>query len=149
MYLSASVWKFNTVSNDHGRTQKCDFCVSVCKVYFTDHHVPNTIHGFRDSFPVCKMHNCMTCKNFEHFHSFPSTQAMQAITRSRLDENKPLQNPFKVFSATYTHSNCIVYQLLYCWKLEWIYEGFILKSSGKYKRREEGECTLHHYPKSW
>ena len=28
------------VSNDHGRTQKCDFCISVCKTNFTDHHKP-------------------------------------------------------------------------------------------------------------
>ena len=28
--------KFNIVSNNHGRTQKCDFCVSVCKTNFTD-----------------------------------------------------------------------------------------------------------------
>ena len=32
--------KFNIVSNDHGRTQKCDFCISVCKTNFTDHHKP-------------------------------------------------------------------------------------------------------------
>ena len=40
---------------DHGRTQKCNFCVSVCKTNFTDHHTPNTIHGFRGSILVCKM----------------------------------------------------------------------------------------------
>ena len=37
--VSASV-RFNIVSNDHGRTQKCDFCISVCKTNFTDHHKP-------------------------------------------------------------------------------------------------------------
>ena len=74
--------KFNIVSNDHGRTQKCDFCVSVVKTNFADHHTPDTINGFRDSFLVCKMHNfyCTIGKNFEHFHSFllirPSHQAM-------------------------------------------------------------------------
>ena len=104
MSVSPRSEKFNIVSNDQGRTRKCGFCVSVCKTNFTDHHLPNTIHCFRDSFPVCKMHRCMTRKNFEHFHSLPSTQAMQAITRGGLGTNhfKMLLN---VFSTTYTHSN--------------------------------------------
>ena len=38
--------KFNVVSNDHGRTQKFDFCVSVVKTNFTDDHTPDTINGF-------------------------------------------------------------------------------------------------------
>ena len=38
---------FNIVSNDHGRTQKCDFCVSVDKTNFADHHTPDTINDFR------------------------------------------------------------------------------------------------------
>ena len=65
--------KFNLVSNYHGRTQKCDFCVSVCKTNFTDHRTPDTIHGCRDSVLVCKMHDCYCTirKNFEHFHSLP------------------------------------------------------------------------------
>ena len=50
--------KFNIVSNDHGRTQNCDFCVLVCKNNFTDHHTPNTIYRFRDSVLVCKMPDC-------------------------------------------------------------------------------------------
>ena len=49
--------KFNIVSNDHGSTQKCDFCVSVCKTNLSDHYAHDTIHGFRDSVLVCKMHN--------------------------------------------------------------------------------------------
>ena len=50
--------KFNIVSNDHGCTQKCDFCVSIGKNNFTDHHTTDTIKGFSDSFLVCKMHDC-------------------------------------------------------------------------------------------
>ena len=66
--------KFNIVSNNHGRTQKCNFCVSVRKSNFTNHHAPNnTIHSFRYSVLVCKLHDCMMHKNFEHFHSFPSS----------------------------------------------------------------------------
>ena len=35
--------------------------------------------------------------------------------------------------------------------MEWIYECLPcnMKSSGKYKRWKEAECTLHHWPKSW
>ena len=40
---------FSIVSKDHGRKQKCNSCVPFCKINFTDHHTPNTIHGFRDS----------------------------------------------------------------------------------------------------
>ena len=63
--------KFNIVSNDHGRTQ-----VSVGKTNFTDHHTPDTIKGFRDSVPVCKMHDCYCTisKNFEKFYSFSPSQ---------------------------------------------------------------------------
>ena len=66
--------KFNIVSNDHGRTQKCDFCVSVGKTNFTDRHTPGKLNGFRDSVVVCKMRDCYCkiYKNFEHFHSFSS-----------------------------------------------------------------------------
>ena len=70
--LGPSSEKFNIVSNDHGRTQKCDFCVG--KTNFTDRHTPDTINGFRNSVLVCKMHDCYCTihKNFEHFHSFTS-----------------------------------------------------------------------------
>ena len=66
--------KFNIVNNDHGRTQKCDFCVPVGKTNFTVHHTPDTITSFRESVLVCKMHDsyCTIGKNFEHFHSFSS-----------------------------------------------------------------------------
>ena len=66
------------VSNDHGRTQKCDFCILVCKTNFIDHHTLHTLHGFRDSVLVYKMYDCMIRKNFEHFHSFhPGMQAIR------------------------------------------------------------------------
>ena len=66
--------KFNIVSNDHGHTQKCDFCVLVGKTDFTDRDTPDTINGFRDSFLFCKMHSyyCTIRKNFEHFHQAAS-----------------------------------------------------------------------------
>ena len=56
--------KFNIVSNDHGHTQKYDFCILVCKTNFTDQHQPNTIHGFRDSILGCKMHDCYVMQKF-------------------------------------------------------------------------------------
>ena len=92
--------KFDIVSNDHGSTQKCHFCVSVDKTNFTDHQKPDKINGFKDSVLVCKMHDCYCTirKHFEHFHSFssgPHHQAMQSIAMVRLYENKPLQNTFK------------------------------------------------------
>ena len=67
--------KFNIVSNEYGRTQKCDFCVSVGKTNFTDHHTPDAINDFRDSVLVRKMHDCHCTipKNFDHIG--PSHQA--------------------------------------------------------------------------
>ena len=68
--------KFTILSNNHGRTQKCSFCVCLkskmlcfcrfspsssrirSKKCFTDHHKPNTIHGFGDLVVFCKMHDC-------------------------------------------------------------------------------------------
>ena len=71
--------KFDKVSNDHGRTQKCDFCVSVCETKFTDHHTPVTLQYAKIS-----------------SISIPSYQVMQAIAMFRLYENKPIQNVFEL-----------------------------------------------------
>ena len=55
----------------------------------------NTIHSFRDSVLVCKMHGCMIRKIFKRYGiSIPTYQAMQVFAMNRLDENKPLQNAF-------------------------------------------------------
>ena len=53
-------------SNDHGRIQKCDLCISVCKTDFTDHHTPDTTHGLRDSVQACRIQDCYSTirKNF-------------------------------------------------------------------------------------
>ena len=69
--------------------KKSDFCVSVCKTNFTDHHIPDTIHGLVDLVLVCKMHECIQKFSI----SIPSQQAIQAI--AMVYENKPLQNAFK------------------------------------------------------
>ena len=48
------------------------------KKHFTDHHTPYTIHGFRDWFPVHKMHDCYfrIRKNFDqHFIYIQATQS--------------------------------------------------------------------------
>ena len=48
----------------------------------------NTIHGFGDSVLVCKMCDCMICKKFEHFCSFPPSDARDYNYYT--DENKTL-----------------------------------------------------------
>ena len=96
----------------------------------------DTIHCFRDLVLVCKIHDCYCTilKIFEHFHSFPSSNTSDcngwATIWIKANYFKILLN---VFSTTYNNSNCIVYRLLYCWKissptfvakkgrLEWIY----------------------------
>ena len=50
---------------NHGRTQKCNFCVSVCKTNFIDHHTPNTIHGFRGSILVCEMQDTQKVRELD------------------------------------------------------------------------------------
>ena len=42
--------KFDIVSNNHGRTRKCDFCIPVCNTNFTDHHTPHTIMEYDTRF---------------------------------------------------------------------------------------------------
>ena len=85
MSVDPRLEKFNIESNDHGRTQKSDFCIPVCKANFTDHHTPHTImkYGFRDSVLVCKMYDCTIRKNSI---SIPSHQAMQATTICKTTE---------------------------------------------------------------
>ena len=76
--------KFNIVSNDHERTQKGVFCVSVYKTNFTDHRTPDTIDGFRDSVLACK---CMIVTvRYAKISSISvhSYQVMQAIAMVRL-----------------------------------------------------------------
>ena len=50
--------------------KKSDFCVSVGKTNFTDHHTPDTIKAFGDS--VCKMQKCRA------FIPIPSHQAFSS-----------------------------------------------------------------------
>ena len=120
LYVSPRSEKFNIVSNNHGRTEKCDLCFSVGKTNFRDHHTPDIINGFRDSALVCKMHDCYCTirKNFEHFHSFSSSDAsgkrLKWLNYMKTNHFKMLLN---VFSTTYTYSNCIKYQLFYSWKI--------------------------------
>ena len=55
-------------------------CFIKCTSYktnsnFKDHHTPNTIRGFGDLILVCKMRYYIIRKNFDHFHSFLSSDA--------------------------------------------------------------------------
>ena len=88
MSVGPCLEKFNIVSSGHGRSQRCNFCVSFFKTNFTDHHTPDTINGLKDSVLVCKMLDgyCTILKNFED----PSIPCHQAIYG-----NKPLRNAFK------------------------------------------------------
>ena len=75
LYISVSVGhgseKFNIVSNDHGRTEKCDFCVLVCKINFTDHCTPDLDIRFRSvTFTPVTVR-----KNSKHLHYFLSSDA--------------------------------------------------------------------------
>ena len=74
-------------SNDHGRIQKCDLCISVCKTDFTDHHTPDTTHGLRDSVQACRIQDCYSTirKNFRKIlkskvHSDVSECASSCVT---------------------------------------------------------------------
>ena len=95
---------FNIVSNDHGRTQKRDFCVSVGKTNLTDHHTPDTINdlGIQFWFVKCTTATVRYTKLFiisiPSHQAFPSTIKQckrETIAMVRLYESKPLQNAFK------------------------------------------------------
>ena len=47
------------------------------KNYFTDHRAANTIHGFRDSVPVLKIHGCY--KNTQKSEQLSILVSIQAI----------------------------------------------------------------------
>ena len=109
--------KFNIISNDHWRTQKCNFCGSVGKTNFTEHDIPDTINGFRDSVLVCKMHDCYcTLRKNSFSSSTASGKRLQWLDYMYMKTNhfKMLLN---VFSTTYTYSNRIAYRLFYCQKI--------------------------------
>ena len=113
--------KFNIVSNDHGCTQKCDFCF-ICqfspssfvspgflcniekfgaeKIFYRPSHTIRKLHSFRDSVLLCKMYDCYgrvrkrSSSNIP-FLPFQTMQGIRLGTRARLDENKRLQNATK------------------------------------------------------
>ena len=138
---------FEITSNNHGRTQKWDFCGSVCKTNFTDHHTPDTIHGFRILVLVCKMRDCYCTQKFRAFLFLPIRRCKRLQCRMKSNHFKMLSN---VFSTTYAYSNCIVYRLFYCWKNYltnictkisktgmnlWMVYRCNIKSSGKHLRK--------------
>ena len=108
--------KFNIVSNDHGRRQKCKtpcidrFSPSSLRIhskkvfYRPSHSLYNT--RFWDSVLVCKIHHCY-CR-LRKCHSFPFKHTLTSEHNVvRLDENKPFQNVLEVFSTAFTFPNCI------------------------------------------
>ena len=112
--------KFNMVSNDHGRKQKCDFCVSLFKTNFTDHHTPDTIHMVLETWFWSVKCTTVTLRCAKILSiSIPSHNVSQCKRLQWLDYMKT--NHFKMllnaFSTTYAYSNCMVYRLFYCWKI--------------------------------
>ena len=133
--------EFNIVSNDHWRTQKCDFCMSVCKNNFSDYRTPDTINSFRDSVLVCKMHDCYRTQKFRALHSFPSRDAKDynVIHLKFISTILLLKNNLTNICSKISKIEMNLWMVYTC----------NMKSSGKYERWEEGECTLHRWPKSW
>ena len=90
--------------------------------------------------------------------SILSHQMMQVIAMFILYQNKRLQNAFKgIYHLFKLYSISIILLLEnnltnICSKMSkigmnlWMIYTYNLKSSGKYKRWEDGECTLHHWP---
>ena len=116
--VGPSLEKFNIVSNDQGRTQNCDFCVSIGKTNFKDHHTPDKIHGFRDLVLVSAMHDCY-CTKIKHlwFRAFLFLTIKRCKRLQLLDQHMKTNHSkmiLNVFNTTYTYSNCIVYRLFYC-----------------------------------
>ena len=108
MSVDPHLEKFNIVSNDYGRTWKFDFCNSLGKNNFTDHHTPDTINGFRDSILICKMQDCYCTlrKNFlliRPYHQIKRCKPLQWLDYMKTNHFKML---LKVFSTRYTYLNC-------------------------------------------
>ena len=98
--------KFNIVSNDHGHARKNAKRLAFAgflhprwkfgaRKYFTGHHTPYTIHGFGDSFLVCKY----TTVTEEYAKSSSSMQllpiqATQTNITVQTNKNKLLQTAF-------------------------------------------------------
>ena len=90
------------------------------KLYLTDNHTSNTINGFRDSTPVCKMHKPSFRQKFwTTFYSNIQWKWLQWV-----DENH-FKKLLSVFSTTCKYSNYIVYLLFYCWQIT--YPTFLAK----------------------
>ena len=89
--------KFNIVSNDHRRTQKCDFCVLVCKTNFTDltQYKVLEIHFWSVKHATVTVRYAKTSSI--SIHSYQVMQAGQCKRSQWSDyhESKPFQNAFK------------------------------------------------------
>lgn len=78
------------------------------KKYFTDDHNPNTIHGFRNSFPVHKM---------QRRNNIPF-QFKRCKRSLWVHENKPFQKPFKrILHHMHLFKLHCTYQLCHWWQI--------------------------------
>ena len=119
MYAGPGPEKFNIVSNDYGRMQKCNFCVClkrkmlcICqlspyssrirtKKYFTDRDTANKIHGSGDSVLVSKIHYCYCRirKSFRKHSILSHSSDVNDYNGQTTDENKPFQNAYLTYLA--------------------------------------------------
>ena len=153
--------QFNIVISDHGHTQKCDFCVSVCKANFTDHHTPDTRHGFSIVLTmVLEIRfwsvKCtpVTVRYAKNEHPIPSQQRCKRLQRLDYMKTNHFKMLLNLFSTTYLfklYSVCIILLLKnnltnICSKIiKPEMNGLYLQHEKLWKdeRWLEGECTLY------
>ena len=107
--------KFNIVSNYQGRTQKAIFTFQFLKPILQTiiHLMQYTVLGIQ--FWSVKWTTVRYAKiRAFSFIAIKRCNKLQWLGYMKTNHFKMLLN---VFSTTYTYSNCIVYRLFYCWKI--------------------------------
>ena len=81
-----------------------------------DHRTAITIHDFRDSFPVLKIHGCIRLhRNLSNFPFLSKRyKAITAVQCVGVNVNSPLQTVSKRVDTVYTNSDCMISQLFSC-----------------------------------
>ena len=107
--------KFNIVSNHQGRTQKAIFAFQFLKpiLQTITHLIQYTVLGIQ--FWSVKWTTVRYAK-IRAFSFIPIKRCNQLQWLGYIKTNR-FKMSLNVFSTTYTYSNCIVYRLFYCWKI--------------------------------